>query len=342
MLCPLFELKKELLQRGDRRSNPEIDFWPQKAVHSFNRVKDSLKDSILTLPKPPEDLVLRTDASDDCVAGVIETTSGQPVSSLSRKLNKFELNYDIVEKEALAIYWSIMRSKMFLLGRKFKVYSDHQSLKFLFNSNKSTPKIIRWRLALQPFDFSVEHCPGKDNHTADCLSRLNAIDSPPTSNISYESIMQAQKMDAECKALITSIQNNSKRKPTTVTHNLWAMRKTLKLKDECLYNASDLLFVPYTNRLKLLTLCHGLHHGISSTYDCLHENFFWPGDFKQVANFVKNCRICSLSRPQFLKPPNSPIITKAPMEVLALDFVGPLPTSKGYKYLLSAVDTPGI
>ena len=68
------------------------------------------------------------------------------------------------------------------------------------------------------------------------------------------------------------------------------------------------------------------------------KKIFWPCDHKEVTSFVKDSHICSLSRPRFLQTPNSPIISKAPMEVMALDFVGPLPSSKRYKYL-SAIDT---
>ncbi|MEL7307950.1 MAG: reverse transcriptase domain-containing protein, partial [Pseudomonadota bacterium] len=333
---PLLMLKKDLLERGVRRKNPVIDFWSQDAEKSFQSVKSKLQDSILTLPSPDEKLILRTDASNDCIAAVVETVSGQPVSFLSRKLNKTELNYDIVEKEALAIFWGILRSKLFLLGREFKVYSDQKSLKYLFNCDKTTPKIIRWRLALQPFNFTVEHCSGKNNPVADCLSRMNAIEIE--SNIDFSSILNAQEKDVECQALVTCLKNGVRVKPQSVSRNLWAMRKTLKLKNNYIYNASDLLFVPYRCRLKILTLCHGLHRGISSTYECLRQNFFWPGDYKAVSTLVKDCRICSLCRPQFLQPPNTPIITKSPMEVLALDFVGPLPVSNGYKYLLTAID----
>ena len=244
-----------------------------------------------------------------------------------------------MEKEALAIFWGIMKSKLFLLGRQFKVYSDHQSLRYLFNSEKTTPKIIRWRLALQPFDFSVHYCPGKSNTVADSLSRINSLDSSQISpDFDFETILRAQETDNESQALIQSIENSTRTKPASVSANLWDMRKTLKLENGHLYNIGGLLFVPYRCRLKLLTLCHGMHRGISSTYNCLRENFFWPRDYKEVAAFVKECRICSLVRPQFIRTPNVPIITKAPMEIFALDFVGPLPVSSGYKYFLTAVD----
>ena len=119
-----------------------------------------------------------------------------------------------------------------------------------------------------------------------------------------------------------------------ISPNLWVMRKTLKLERGHLYNKTGLFFVPYKRRLKLLTLCHGLHQGISSTYNCLRENFFNREiTMQEVTTFVKDCRICSLVRPQLMALLMLHlIIIKAPMEIFALDFAGPLPNSSGYKY----------
>ena len=116
---------------------------------------------MLTILGENEYLRLRTDASNDSVSAVLETTDGRPVFFCSKLLNKVERNWDIVEKEAYAIFFSVMCLRHFLLGRRFVVFSDHKPIEFLFNTEKSTPKILRWRLQLQEFDFSVSYCSGK-------------------------------------------------------------------------------------------------------------------------------------------------------------------------------------
>ena len=87
----------------------------------------------------------------------------EPIQFCSRKLSDVERKYDIVEKEALAIYWGIKRLRPFLIGNKFVERTDHCLLKFIFNSSKCSPKVIRWQMELQENDFPVEYCRGSEN-----------------------------------------------------------------------------------------------------------------------------------------------------------------------------------
>lgn len=333
---PLLDIKNSLL--SNRKQNPVIDFWPPAALESFETIKKEISNSVLVLPGSDDELVLRTDASDKAIAAILQTSTGEPVSFFSRVLSSSEKNYDIVEKEALAVYWGITRSRMILLNRKFTVITDHKPIQFLFNSIKVSPKILRWRLALQEYNFDVLYCPGKQNVVADCFSRINSIDfAPPTVELS--SVERSQELDSECQSVIAAIVSNQfKQKPTDVSYALWSQRKSLKVKQGVLYNHKEQIFVPKLMRLKILTLCHGLHRGITSTLSSLRETCFWPGHRKAVEEFVKNCRICSFTKPAFLSPPDEPLVTKAPMEIIALDYIGPLPISQGYKYILTAID----
>lgn len=335
---PLLAMKLHLLRISGRKINPIIDFWSQEAKNSFSSIKSAIQNAVLVLPSPEERLILRTDASDNSVAAVLQTESGQPVSFLSRVLTKAEAKYDIVEKEALAVYWGIVRSKMFLLGREFSVISDHKPLQYLFASHNASPKLLRWRLALQEFTFNVVHCQGKENVVADCFSRITSIDFiPPTVN--YEYIQTSQKFDLETQDIIRAITTESlQSRPDNVSLSLWSSRSSLYVTDGVLYNRNGKIFVPKRARIKVLTFCHGLHRGVQSTIACIKESFFWPSCGECAANFVKDCRICSLTRPQFLPTPNEPLITKAPMEILAMDYVGPLPESRGFRFLITIID----
>ena len=335
LLKPLLDLKNSLSMNAC--TNPIIDYWPPDALTSFSTIKSELSDAVLVVPSSDEELILRTDASDACIAAVLQTSSGQPVSFLSRVLTDAEKRYDIVEKEALAVYWGILRSRMFLLGRKFKVLSDHKPIQYLFNSDKVSPKLLRWRLALQEFDFQVTYCPGTENTVADCFSRINFVDfAPPTFDISY--VVRAQRFDEECKLMVRAVEEKLRVKPDGVSAALWSQRKSFSVKNSVLYNDEGLIYVPPKARLKVLTLCHALHRGIAATTASVRATCFWPRLRKDVEHFVKNCRVCCFSKPNFLPPSNEPLVTKAPMEILAFDYIGPLPESSGQKYILTAID----
>ena len=66
---------------------------------------------------------------------------------------------------------------------------------------------------------------------------------------------------------------------------------------------------------------------------------YWPQCRQDCINFVKTCRICSLVKLQFLPATLTPFSTKAPMEIVAVDFVGPLPVSvSNHRYMLVFID----
>lgn len=96
-----------------------------------------------------------------------------PVAYISRKLFPREVRYATVEKEALAMKWAMDSFKYYLLGRWFILQTDHKALQWLEKMQDTNGRITRWYLAMQPFRFVVQHIPGKENQTADYLSRCH-------------------------------------------------------------------------------------------------------------------------------------------------------------------------
>ena len=312
--------------------------WTREEIKLFEKLKSSITTALLYVPQPDETLHLYTDASNECISGVLVNVENRPVQYCSRKLNEAEKRYDIVEKEALAIYWSIMRCRTFLLGRKFVVFSDHKPLEYIFNNPREIPKVIRWRLQLLEFDFKVQYLKGKENVAADCLSRINAMEFDDNALLIDENeVKEKQKFCKETSFMKTAIEKNYKRKPRMVSQVLWSLKKHCTVRDGILY-VHGKLFVPYSLRLKVLTIGHGCHLGRDATFERVKSLFFWPGLSKEVGSFVAKCRICSLVKPRYYDPLLNPLIAKAPFECLAIDHIGPLPPSQGYRYLLVMID----
>ena len=61
---------------------------------------------------------------------------------------------------------------MYLYGKQFTLQTDHRPLQFLSSSKFDSPHIMRWALALQSYNFKVEHIKGKDNVGADFSAGL--------------------------------------------------------------------------------------------------------------------------------------------------------------------------
>ena len=83
-----------------------------------------------------------------------------------------EERYSTVEKECLAIKLGIQAFKVYLLGRRFEIQTDHRALVWLDRLKDNNARLTRWSLALQPYDFTVYHRTGISNGNADALSRL--------------------------------------------------------------------------------------------------------------------------------------------------------------------------
>ncbi|KAK7099404.1 hypothetical protein V1264_003547 [Littorina saxatilis] len=95
-----------------------------------------------------------------------------PVAYQSKKLLGAESRYATVEKECLATVWGVQKFERYLYGRHFVLEIDHQPLKCL-QRNPTNPRLLRWSLQLQPYSFTINYIPGKDNLGADYLSRIN-------------------------------------------------------------------------------------------------------------------------------------------------------------------------
>lgn len=71
----------------------------------------------------------------------------------------------------MAIIYAITKFRIYLIGRKFEIITDHKALTFLNKTQFLGARLCRWSLLLQEYDFSVVHCNGKDNTVADFFSR---------------------------------------------------------------------------------------------------------------------------------------------------------------------------
>ena len=86
----------------------------------------------------------------------------RPISFCSRDLKGAERNYPALDREALAIKFTLDRNQFFLLGHEITMQSDHQPLKYLFNKSDLNSQQTRWAEGLMEFNIIRFHyLPGK-------------------------------------------------------------------------------------------------------------------------------------------------------------------------------------
>jgi hypothetical protein len=95
----------------------------------------------------------------------------KPIAYASRALNPAERHFSAIEKELAAIVWACKHFGPYLLWIPFPIFTDHKPLTWMFGVKDPSSRLMRWRLLLEEYDYTVEYKAGKRNVNADALSR---------------------------------------------------------------------------------------------------------------------------------------------------------------------------
>jgi hypothetical protein len=164
---PLFELSK--------KDTPFI--WHSVQDSAFHTlIKAFTTAPVLGLPDPTLPFRVITDANDFALGAVLEQPDAlnrwHPVAFYYKSMLPAELNYDIHDKELLAIVCALETFRHYLEGhpQAFEVWTDHNNLAYFRTKQKISRHQAHWSLFLSQFNFAIIHKPGAFNK-ADALSR---------------------------------------------------------------------------------------------------------------------------------------------------------------------------
>ncbi|SYW78921.1 uncharacterized protein UHO2_02933 [Ustilago hordei] len=119
---------------------------------------------------------LETDASDFAIAGVLKQEHEgrwHPVAFYSRKMSSAEKNYEIHDKELLAVVACLTQWRHMLAGlpNQLVILTDHEALKYFKSQRRITGRQARWAILLADFDFILQYRPGDKGGEPDALTR---------------------------------------------------------------------------------------------------------------------------------------------------------------------------
>ena len=158
------------------KAQPSIIHLSGSSREAFLSLKAKLTSApVLHSPDFRREFVLYTDASDVGLGAVLSQMDVEghdhPVAFASRQLLDRERRYATIEKECLALKWAILKFAPYLLGRRFRLITDHRPLQWIAQHSSGNARVARWAIPLQPFAFSVQYRAGSSNGNADALSR---------------------------------------------------------------------------------------------------------------------------------------------------------------------------
>ncbi|CAD6962302.1 unnamed protein product, partial [Tilletia controversa] len=340
--------------------------WTPQCQEAFDTLKRAFTSApILQHFDPTKSITMETDASDYALAAVISQPDDNdilhPVAFRSRKLTAAELNYEIHDKEMLAIVDTLESWRHLLMDSQHTVtiLTDHKNLEYFTTSKLLNRRQARWSIFIVDYDFRIIYRPGLLGGKPDALTRRPDYH-PGTATKHY-----ADNNPQNFKTLLPENRHNFS--STAQARSIYTVQADPELLDrfrqaydqdphlqdhrvdfqevDGLLLHQQRLYVPETLRVDVLKSRHDHplagHHGRRKTLDLVRRDFFWPHMRKFIHNYVDTCDSCARTKPQRHKPYGllKPLsVPTNPWTDVTMDLIEALPASSGFDSILVIVE----
>ena len=299
--------------------------WEERQQQAFEELKRRMcQGPVLQQPDFGKKFYLQADASLYGVGAILSqegkhltpTLAKQqkpilhPIAYYSATFTQIERNYDIYERELLAVMKALAHWRQYLGWTKepFVIMTDHANLQYWKLPKNLNRRTARWQADLQEYDYEIRHIPGKENIPPDALSRPPGVDQGKNDN-QQQIVIPAEKYKAAMIAPEQPMTSEMKRAIMRLVHD---------------HPAAG-------------------HPGRDETIRKARAMTTWNGMNEWITEYVQGCAICQQNKIQTHKAkiPLFRIDTTddaLPFQRIAMDLITGLLVHKGKDAILTIID----
>ena len=168
IISPVLDLLKEKTKKF---------IWTDVHQEAIDRLIKIIESGIsLYIPRKDRQFIIQTDASYVAAAATVcqydDNGEMRLVAAVSRSFIKSERNLAPVQKEILALIYTLASLHYILKGADIVVFADARSICLLKTCATSSPYLSRLAMELSQYNFELHHIEGRLNLEPDAFSRL--------------------------------------------------------------------------------------------------------------------------------------------------------------------------
>jgi hypothetical protein len=320
-------LHKMIHNYSKARGNLKLS-WTEETNKCFSMLLDAVNKcpKLFFLEEGRGEIFLHTDASQYGIGGYLfQVIQGKtyPIAFISKTLSDVELRWSTPEKEAYAIFYSLMKLEHLLRDTHFTLRTDHKNLTYI--NSEFREKVKRWKLAIQHFDFDIEYIKGPDNIEADGFSRL--CPDPNETESKYESKINSMLI---AKGLSHNCSLPKSENDITYLNSL-----NVKVNNHMIPADKYDIIKSVHNELSG-------HLGVDKTIEKLISiKKTWKNMRKDVETFIQRCDLCQKLSFRKIDIQTMPftLASYSPFNRLYIDTIGPLKSdNEDKKFILVIID----
>jgi hypothetical protein len=288
--------------------------WTEEAQKAFGWMKEVMSTCpVLALPDFSQPFVLECDAFREGIGAVL-MQNRHPIAFESHDLGETERLLSIYDKEMLAKMHALAKFKQYLVGGRFVVKTNHDSLKHFLEQKDLSERQQKWVSKIQGYDFDIEYVKGKNNVVADALSRRPIAFAMSEIAVNWKSLLLVEySKDVFAGELIDG----------KIYDDMYTI-----VDDIIYYKGRIYLVLESTLKRKILRAIHDAplvgHPEYLKTYRQVRERFSWKGLKGDVLQYVRECLTFQQNKSKLTHPAGllQPLpILEQKWESISMDFI---------------------